>query len=63
LPILQHDRLQRATVCGFNERRNLIVRDTAMEADVDCRPAEMAVEDRLRRLQAHFLVAAVEQLG
>ena len=49
----------------FDQRRNVIVRDTTMEADVrlDCRPAEMSVEDRLCRLQAHSFVAAVEQLG
>ena len=33
------------------------------EIGLDCRSAEMPVEDRLGRLQTHSLVVAVEQLG
>jgi hypothetical protein len=41
------------------------VRDTAIEADVclDCRPAQMPVEDCLRRFELDALVRAVEQLA
>ena len=43
----------------------MTVRDIAMKADdrLDSWPAEMPVEDRFRRLQAHSLVITVEQLG
>jgi hypothetical protein len=34
-----------------------------MSARLDGRPAEMPIEDRLGRLQAHSLVAAVEQVA
>ena len=42
-----------------------IVRDTTMETDLrlDRRPAQMAIEDRLGRLQTHSLVTAVQQLA
>jgi hypothetical protein len=65
LHILQQDRLQRATARDLDQRCNVTVVTTAMEANVrlNCRSAEMSVTDRLGRLQAHSLIAAVEQLG
>jgi hypothetical protein len=65
LYILQHVWLQRATASGFDQRGNVIVRDTAMKADVclDRRAAKMSIEGHLGRFQTHVLMAAVEQLA
>jgi len=60
-----NDRLQRATASDFDQRCKMTIGDTATETDVclDCRPAEMPVEDRPGGLQTHSLVVAVEQLA
>ena len=64
LHILQHDRLQRATASHLDQRRKVIVRGIGIEVDVglNCRSAQIPVEDCPRRLELDTLVAAVQQL-
>ena len=65
LHIVQQDRLQRATAGDFEQRLKVIIRDTATKADVslDCRTAEMAIENCLGGLKPDALVLAVQQLA
>jgi hypothetical protein len=55
----------RTSTGNFEKRRKVIVRDAAMEADVclDCRSAQMAVENRSCSFQTHSFIAAVQQFA
>ena len=58
------DRLGSPLPRHLDQRRNVIIRDTTIEADVrlDCRSAQMPVEDRLCRLKLDALIRALQQL-
>jgi hypothetical protein len=63
--VIQRDRFQRSAASHFQQRREVLITNAAVETDVglDGRTAQVAIEDRLGRLQAHALVVTIEQLA
>jgi hypothetical protein len=53
--VFQRDRFQRSSASHFQQRRDVLITNAAVETDVglDGRTSQVAIEDRLGRLQAH----------
>ena len=65
MSVIQVYRLGSPLPRHLKQRRKMTVRDTTMAADVrlDCRSAQMPVEDGFRRLELDALVRAVQKLA